>query len=148
MCGIIFLSNAMDAPAFIASYGLVLLKDFVFSGTYKALWSKNLVFAPYARILCSSSALYSAVCSLALAQTSIVLIFVVVKLWFSENLLDYNKMIKAPATTALQNKLIGNPLLIFVASPVVSLTCTSVILFGKRRPSLHKLLPGIVQGWR
>ena len=44
------IQNAMDAPAFIASYGLVLLKDFVFSGTYKSAVVENLVFAPYARI--------------------------------------------------------------------------------------------------
>jgi len=85
---------------FIASYGLVLLKDFVFSGTYKSAVVENLVFAPYARIFVQQFCVILGGMFLGFGAGKVfVLIFVVVKLWF-ENLLDYNKMIKAPVTTA------------------------------------------------
>ena len=84
---------------FIASYGLVLLKDFVFSGTYKALWSKTW-FSRLMHAFCAAVLRYTRrYVPWLWRRQSIRTHFVVVKLWF-ENLLDYNKMIKAPVTTA------------------------------------------------
>lgn len=79
---------------FIASYGLVILKDFVFSGVYKTALVENLVFAPYARIFVQQFCVILGGIFLDFGGGKIfVLIFVVVKLYF-ENLLDYNKIIK------------------------------------------------------
>ena len=78
---------------FIASYGLVVLKDFVFNGAYKTASVGVLLFAPYARIFVQQFCVIIGAFLLGFNLGKIfILIFVIVKIFF-EIILNYQRII-------------------------------------------------------
>ncbi|CAN5754789.1 hypothetical protein BH10BAC2_BH10BAC2_07420 [soil metagenome] len=83
---------------YIASYGLCILQDFIFSGLYKTASVNNLVFAPYARIFVQQPSVILGGLFLSFGVGKIfMLIFVPVKNYF-EYMLD-NKAIIATSSS-------------------------------------------------
>ena len=79
---------------FIASYGLVVLKDFVFNGAYKTASIGALMFAPYARIFVQQFCVIIGSFLLGFNLGSIfILVFVIIKIFF-ESIVDFQKMTK------------------------------------------------------
>lgn len=79
---------------FIASYGIVVLKDFVFNGAYKTASLGTLLFAPYGRIFVQQFCVIIGAFLLEFDLGKIfILIFVIVKIFF-ESILDYQKIIE------------------------------------------------------
>ena len=82
---------------FIASYGIVVLKDFVFNGAYKTASLGTLLFAPYGRIFVQQFCVIIGAFLLEFDLGKIfILIFVIVKIFF-ESILDYQKIIEDAA---------------------------------------------------
>ena len=79
---------------FIASYGIVVLKDFVFNGAYKTASIGALMFAPYARIFVQQFCVIIGAFLLGFNLGKIfILVFVVVKIFF-ESILNYQGIIE------------------------------------------------------
>ena len=79
---------------FIASYGLVILKDFVIPGAYKTASLGTLMFSPYARIFIQQFCVIIGGFLLEFDLGKIfILVFVIVKIFF-EIILNYQKMLE------------------------------------------------------
>ena len=79
---------------FIVSYGIVVLKDFVFNGAYKTASIGTLMFAPYARIFVQQFCVIIGAFLLGFDLGKIfILVFVVVKIFF-ESILNYQGIIE------------------------------------------------------
>lgn len=78
---------------FIATHGLILVKDFIITGNYKKASLGALLFAPYARVFVQQFCVILGGFLLQFGAGKIfILIFVIVKIFF-ESVLDYQKII-------------------------------------------------------
>ena len=95
--------NAQTPPAvwliliFIATHGILVLKDFILTGNYKRASLGVLLFAPYARVFVQQFCVLIGGFFLQFGAGKIfILVFVVVKIFF-ESVLDYQKMLTETA---------------------------------------------------
>lgn len=80
---------------FFASYGIIVLKDFVIPGLYKKASLSVLMFAPYARIFVQQFCVILGGMFLVFGAAKIfIVIFVAVKLFF-ETIIDYKKLLES-----------------------------------------------------
>ena len=80
---------------FTVTYGLVILKDFVFTGVYKTIEMSTLFFAPYGRIFVQQFVVIigSFVLMFNKEGKIFILVFIVCKIFF-ELLINYNKILE------------------------------------------------------